>query len=338
MARVKSKCVKVPREIAEKARKLLYSMKILDTGLKPERNSKFVYFPVREHVSVDSIRMLTIKLGQYLEIEERYFWKYKKRTVPITSFVRIGDIIVLNLKNTDKQDLESVVKKLLELKGVRAVYGKVGTEGGYRTANLVFLGGKPGTETSFKEYGIRFLVDISKVYVNVKLGYEHHRIATLARDGENVLDMFSGFGGFTIHVATSIKGIVVANDINPYAIYYLARNILLNKNMVKSRIFLLRSDAGLLPRFLKPGFFDRIIMDYPQKSLEYLGTACKLASDNAILHVYVLWNRDLVVDLRSEIISILEKNNRRVKDIKLREVLEYSPSKIIYCADVLIGH
>jgi tRNA (guanine37-N1)-methyltransferase len=97
--------------------------------------------------------------------------------------------------------------------------------------------------------------------------------------------MFAGVGPFSISIARRRKNVkVYAADINPDAIAYLKRNIALNQ--VGDRVFPLEGDVKKVVKIVAEKV-DRVIMNLPENSLEYLETACEaLKPDSGIIHFY----------------------------------------------------
>ena len=74
-------------------------------------------------------------------------------------------------------------------------------------------------------------MDVSKVYWCSKLSTERNRIIeNYLKDGQVLCDIFCGIGPLSIKSAVKIKGLrVICNDLNPEAINYCNKNIILNK-------------------------------------------------------------------------------------------------------------
>ena len=68
-----------------------------------------------------------------------------------------------------------------------------------------------------------------KVYFSPRLATEREKITNQVNNGETIIDMFTGVGPFSIAIAHNKKVEIYAIDINPDAIHYLGKNIILNK-------------------------------------------------------------------------------------------------------------
>ncbi|MET1101936.1 MAG: class I SAM-dependent methyltransferase family protein [Pyrodictiaceae archaeon] len=203
----------------------------------------------------------------------------------------IGDIAVIKTPFGMTPDkLRPLAERLVrELKYVKSVWAAAGpVEGEYRLRNLVHLAGEAKTETIYREYGCSFLVDITKVYISPRLSYEHYRVASLVGDGEKVVNMYAGAGGFSIVMAKlSSPEKVYSIDINVDAFYYMYKNIILNK--VEDVVTPLLGDATILIASHLKGYADRVLMPLPDKALEHLPYAIMALSPagERIIHVYL---------------------------------------------------
>lgn len=247
------------------------------------------------------------------------------RPLQHVSYVIVGEIAVVSLDERVIGCEEEVAALILRRhRRVRSVYAKTGTLGEYRVSGLRLIGGVDDPVTVYREGGLSFIVDVSRVYVNPRLSTEHE---ILARELEGrVLDMFAGFGGFALRAACSGEvELVVANDINPVAVQCLVSSITLNKSRLRAPIIALRMDAAELPLVLPHGFFDHVIMNLPHNSLDFLPAARLLARRGGVLHVYVIAGEP------GEAEAMLRERGCRV--LGVRRVLDYAPRRFIYRVD-----
>jgi tRNA (guanine37-N1)-methyltransferase len=98
--------------------------------------------------------------------------------------------------------------------------------------------------------------------------------------------MFAGIGPFSILIAKRCQKVkVYAIDINPDAILFLTENILLNK--VKGKVIPMLGDSKKLVNEFLTKKADRVIMNFPSNSLEFVEAACKsLKESGGILNFY----------------------------------------------------
>ncbi len=159
-------------------------------------------------------------------------------------------------------------------------------EGVYRVRDLIHLAGVKKTETVYREHGCVFKLDITRVYISPRLGYEHRRIAELVKDGERILNMYAGAGFFSIHAACR-KDVEAAYsiDLNPYAFRYMVENVRLNH--VEDKVVPILGEAYTTTIKFFRSSVDRVLMPLPEKALEHLPAAVRALDEKGIIHVYL---------------------------------------------------
>ncbi len=314
----------------EALRRYLKDHQLVLSGSKPLKK----YSPTRTHLPMFPVQDLVaaaITRDKFLHIcngaievvetscVERRAWK------PPVSFTVIGDVAIISLSEEIKGREKSIAEELLRnVKGIRAVYGKEATEGEYRVQKLVHLAGDRVEVTEHREHGLVYRVPLGRAYVNPRLSAEHYRIASQVAPGEIVLDMFAGIGGFSLLISALGRAeLVVANDVNPWAVSAMLDSIKLNRKKLKVPILVLNMNARELPRVLRP-VFTRIIMNLPHSATRFLDTAYRLCSPRGcIIHVYV------VAHTQEEALSLVPGSTSATR------VLDYAPRKFIYRVDVV---
>ncbi len=253
--------------------------------------------------------------------------RVRHRAKPPLSYVIVGGVAIVSLDERLQGREQEVAEELLKtVPGLRAVYGKVETRGRYRVQQLRHLAGERVEEVIHVENGLRFPVPLGKVYINPRLAAEHMRIAVSTKPGENVLDMFSGIGGFAVTIAAYGRAsLIVANDLNPYAARAAARAVLLNRARLRAPVLVLNRDATILPEMLKP-VFHRVIMNLPHGSKRFLCTGLRLCNPaGCLVHLYT------VARSPEEAVSgLLVAGTLR----GVTRVLDYAPGKYIFRVDV----
>ena len=328
-------CVKVPKRLGEKARRLLYQRGELASSLKPRVEGDYIAYPV-----ASAERAVSILSSEGVEAEpcRGLFEEYRRAMAGPAprSYLAIGDILLFSGRPGEVEELRETARRVMESQPrMRAAFAKVRVEGEYRRPSLVHLAGENRTWTIHKEHGLRFYVDIARAYFNPRLAYEHRRVASMVGDGERVLDMFSGVGGFSLHIASLARARVVAVDLNPYAAAYAAINVALNRKRLLGEVFVVRADASKLTSILRGGF-SRVIMNHPTASLKYLGEACRLARGGAFIHIYTFSLSAL--EARDNTLEALEASGcSRAEVVGVREVLEYSQDTSLYALDVKLS-
>jgi len=335
-SKVSSKCIKINKELGNNVIDMLKQMNLLNQDLKPRKEGNYLLIPIINEKSLDIVEK---KIG--FEICDDFFeeYKFKSRKLNaviegISSYLVIGNIGIINYKG-DLDILKKAASEIVRINPkIESVYAKIDTEGELRVPKLILLYGKDNTLTIHKENGLVFNVDIGKVYFNPRLGGEHNRIANMVKDGEFVLDMFTGVGGFTLNIAKKSRSRILGVDLNPYAISLAQMNARINKNILKGDTFFIRSDSMKLNNIIKIKF-DRIIMNHPTDSLSFLKTACNLINGKGNIHLYTLLdNRKQNLEKILDKLKIYCKFNFEIYELK--RVLDYSPKQSIFEVNIKI--
>ena len=203
-----------------------------------------------------------------------------------SAFDQIGDIIIVRIPDLLLGKKEIIGKTLLEqIKNANTVFCQSSpVEGDFRIRDLELLAGENKTQTEYKEFGCRFLVDVEKVFFSPRLSTERNRIADLVKDGETIINMFGGIGMFSIMAAKKKKCTVYNIDINPDAAKLCEKNISLNK--LAGSVISLHGDATQIINEKLKGKGDRVLMLLPERSDEFLDSAISSAKKNGIIHYY----------------------------------------------------
>ena len=230
-----------------------------------------------------------------------------------SAFDQIGDIIIVRIPDSLLSKKKIIGKTLLDqVKTAKSVfYQSSSVEGDFRTRDLEILAGVDKTETEYKEFGCRFIVDVEKAFFSPRLSTERDRIAELVQDGEIVINMFGGVGMFSIIAAKRKKCTVYNIDINPIAAKLCEKNIRLNKKLV-GKVISIHGDAAKIieEQFCDQG--DRVLMLLPERSDEFLNSAILATKRNGIIHYY----SHIHADKKSQAAKLSEKHYLDTTPIK----------------------
>jgi tRNA (guanine37-N1)-methyltransferase len=260
-------CVSVNKKQAEEMRRRLSREGLLDPALKPVQEGERVCFPV-----TDAVYGAVLK-----EFEVR------SEAEPLPRHELIGGIAIVQEANRDLAE-----RLLASRPSIHTVlFSESPVEGEFRTKRFEVLAGVPTTRTDYVEFGLRFEIDLSVAYFSARLSGERQRVKALVKNGEVVLDMFSGVGPFAVTVAETAE-VVFACDINPKAVQLMRRNIALNrrKNVVPVFMDAVRLEKNIARKF------DRIIMNLPLTGAEFLPLAFRMCKPGGMIHFYVLQSGD----------------------------------------------
>ena len=203
-----------------------------------------------------------------------------------SAFDQIGDIVVVRIPESLMSRKKIIGETLLdEIKPARSVYYQSSdVRGDYRTRDLELLAGEDNTQTEYKEYGCRFLVDVEKAFFSPRLSTERERIANLANEGEVIINMFAGVGMFSIMAAKKTKCEVYSIDINPVASELCEKNVMLNK--LAGKVISINGDASKVVADKLQNKGDRTLMLLPERSDEFLQSAIDATKSGGIIHYY----------------------------------------------------
>ncbi|WP_461462449.1 class I SAM-dependent methyltransferase [Methanobrevibacter sp.] len=310
------KCLKISLPAVDEVRKIIMDMEVMDMDhrIKPEK--VYGYIGITSPISDETIEDMkkevlkvekVVKLldGKELEIEvvekdleliPRYPHSVREMlegklteeefTTLRNAFDIIGRVVIVEIPENLLKHKQLIGETTLEFTKRDSVYMKKSAiKGVTRVREIEFLCGKDNPITIHKEQKIRLKLDVSKVYFSPRLTSERKRIREICNDGENILDMFCGVGPFPIVIGSKNKVDITAVDINEIAIKYLKENIKLNK--LKANITPICGDINkVADNQLAGEKFDRIIMNLPGTSYNFLDTAFDLIKDKGIIHYY----------------------------------------------------
>lgn len=300
----------------------------------------------RKGINNPQFKYKTIDNALEGQIPEKY-----SSLVP-SSYDIIGEIAIIEFDEVPELGLEEYnifKKKIAEAiihvnKAVKCVYEKGSKiRGDFRTRTLKHLFGERIKETIHKENGCIFKIDIAKTFFTPRLVYERNRISNLNfQEKEIIFDLFAGVGPFSIQIARKHNVLIHAFDINPEAYFYLKENIKINT--LRGEVFPYNFDIAELrnnqneciKKFKHSA--DRIIMNLPEKSLEYLDIACLLMKKSgAILHIYQFCEvpnaiKKAITKVNNQLVKI-EPNWKIWKILHTRSVKSHSPQKDMIVLD-----
>ncbi|MCK4968577.1 MAG: methyltransferase [Candidatus Aenigmarchaeota archaeon] len=248
-----------------------------------------------------------------------------------SSFEMLGDIALIEVPKEILKHEKIIAKTLAEINSnINIVLSKIqDVEGLYRVPKykVVFenktprdfswvpkdLRPKSKTETVHKENGIRLLLDPTKAYFSEKLAYERNRIAADTNNNEKILVMFAGVGPFPIILAKKKNVKLDAVEINPEAIPYFKKNVILNK--LESKIIVHEGDvAKIVPKLENK--YDRIVMPAPKNAQDFLEIALNKINTNGTIHLYTFLPEEEIATISKKIIKRCKKYGHEI-EIKL---------------------
>jgi tRNA (guanine37-N1)-methyltransferase len=326
-----SLCIIVPKINGEKTLILTNKLEMRNRELEIQKNAHFIYVPLARQPSETELAMLKTQVPDF-QLATRAFPERKQEATTLAEVLEkqlppnlldslpraldtIGDIAIIEIPPELNAHASLIGEAVLKThKNMRTVLAKAGAVSGtYRIRELAVIAGEPRTDTVHKEHGCKYYVDAAKAYFSPRLSHEHNRVASLVQTGETVVDLFAGVGPFSVLIAKKTADAkVYAVDINPDAVELLKMNIRLNR--VENRVYPILGDARQVVDAKLLGVADRVVMNLPEKALEFVDTACKTTKQTGgIVHFYEFIRLpDSIENMQLRFSEAVEKAGRKV--------------------------
>ncbi|MFH1786939.1 MAG: class I SAM-dependent methyltransferase family protein [archaeon] len=332
--------IRVEKKKAEKLRRELAKRGLLEQGAAGS-DEKYVYFGFAgkagdsilkrygAQASKKKIRKRAAQPKSIMEVLRGRLPEGELKEVT-RAYDVIGDIAVLLIKPELEKRERLVAEAILKVhKNVKTVVKRLGkVEGEYRVRDVEFLAGEKRTETTHREHGCRYLLDVSKVFFTPRLATERLRVAKKVKKDETVLDMFAGVGPFAVLIAKTSGARVIAVEINPDAVEYMRKNVGLNK--VDSLVEVREGDARDVCRGFK---VDRVVMNLPKMAEGFLPVALGVLKPEGVVHYHVLVKGGMFEEKILETKGIVESNKRKFRLLEWNKGRQVSPKEWIACID-----
>ena len=353
----RSLCIKVKKIHGEKTLVLANKLGVTNRELKIQQKARHIYIPLIRRPEEAELAKLKAQLPSF-ELATNIFAKKKQQRKTLHQLLEdqlppqllaslpraldvIGDIAVIEIPPELKVHESLIGEAILKAqKNVRSVLAKVGAVSGtYRLRELELIAGEKRTTTVHKEHGCQYHVDIAKAYFSPRLSHEHNRVASLVQKDEIVVDLFAGVGPFSVLIAKkNADAKVYAVDINPEAVEFLKRNIRLNR--VDNRVIPIQGNARQIVEEKLLGVADRVIMNLPEKAMEFVDAACRAVKPSGgTVHYYAFIRLpDSLENAQKRFSEAVEKADRKVDAFlsakTIRETAPYE-SQIVLDAKIL---
>lgn len=338
MTQKKTKAIRVPLSQAEPVRRQLRDRNLLRDDVKIAKGKTDIYFPLKDSaeslppypITSKSFEIRTKKPKSFKDI--LLLPKKHMENLP-TSYDIVGGIILIKLPKTLLKYQDKIGKALLQTHAnihTVCVIGPV--RGELRTRTVSIVAGKKQTQTTHKEYGLTFDVDVATTYFSPRLASERKRIAGLVKTGEIIVDLFTGVAPFAITIARYAQPkIVYAIDKNPQAIRLAEQNV--KQNHVLQTVEIIHADATDAPKLI-PGKADRIIMNLPFSAFEFFPVALSIAAETSRIHYYDII-REEDIDARISALKELAKGHGYgFTDVSIHKIKSYAPREFYIGVDI----
>jgi tRNA (guanine37-N1)-methyltransferase len=348
--------LRVTKQQGQKTLEVANQLKLVDRKFEIRRGKNFLYIPLVKHLSEHELKILKDS-GVNFEMVASQFEERKQRETFVEqlrgrlpqrllanlprSIDFVGDLTIVEIPEELQTRKKIIGEAILRSnRNVRTVLSKAGAINGiFRTRSFDFLAGEPTTRTLHKEHRCEYQVDLARVYFSPRLSYEHKRVASSVQEGETVIDLFTGVGPFAILIAKTHENVkVYAIDANPEAVKYLKTNVRINRVMAK--VHPLLGDARQVIRGKTLGIADRIVMNLPEKAIEFVDVACRaLKGRGGIIHCYFFTDSSNSIETaKADLVKTVAKSKRSVKRIiGQRIVRETAPYRAQAVLDVEVS-
>ncbi|MFP4142035.1 MAG: class I SAM-dependent methyltransferase [Thermoplasmata archaeon] len=333
-------CLKVPKSEGERIRRYLIENDMLYREGKIKTEEDHIFLPIEEK-RIDEIEELEYEIvDKDLEIREKPERDYKELLeVPQeleeylpASYDIIGDIALVKIPDELEGYQEKIGEAILGThKNLQTVFEDRGVYGEFRTRDVRHIAGDNKTDTLYREYGAEFEVDVEGAYFSPRLATERWRVVEKTQKGESILDMFAGVGPYTVLIGRNVEVEHISSiDINPKAVRYLKKNV--RRNGLDGVVTVYEGDAeDIAPRLAA----DRIIMNLPHSSRNFIGSALSAIEAEGTIHYYEIVEEEKKEESLKSLIDGIEKEGYTAKIIEERDVRTYSASKVHVAYDIL---
>jgi tRNA wybutosine-synthesizing protein 2 len=245
----------------------------------------------------------------------------------------LGDLMIIEIGSAySTSDKRLIAEKIIELHPkATTVINRTSIDSELREPRVEILAGRD-TETTYKENGISYRIDPTKVMFSFGNKDERIRMSKIAPEGETVVDMFSCIGQFALPLAKySCPEKVFAIEKNPRAFEYLKENIKLNKLINVEAI--LGDCREVCPKEVA----DRVIMGYLFNTERFLKTAVAALDKKGIIHYHFVSSPLKLNNAMAKIKDILKVSAQSFDVINKVRIKSYAPKMYHWVFDLSVA-
>ncbi|MCI0497791.1 MAG: class I SAM-dependent methyltransferase family protein [Thermoplasmata archaeon] len=232
----------------------------------------------------------------------------------------IGDVLLLKFDDRLSQHYAEIARAYASVLGAKTVLRDMGISGRFRTPSVEILIGTE-TVTWHRENGVVFRTDPARVMFSSGNIDERMRMATIARRGEFVVDMFAGIGYFIAPMAVHSGVGGRAYELNPVSHGLLLET--LEANGVAGRVEALNADCLTAEESVA----DRVVMGYLTDTEMYLEKAFRiLRPEGGVVHCHTACPVELIPERPLATAAAAARRAGGAHEVLLvREVKSYAP-------------
>ncbi|MGC8645023.1 MAG: methyltransferase [Thermoplasmata archaeon] len=266
-------CLKISKQDAKDEIARLRRNNFIVPGYRIRREGSEVLIPVRESPVMEDFE----------EVRER-------RMRHVGGFDRISDFFVIR----EREGWEDVLSEIREKQNPRAVFLDTGVQGPFRIRKLKLVHGSGPPAGIHRENGLRYFVDLDKVYFSPRLASIRKLIVESvlsSGDVDQVVDMYAGVGPISIPISKGGRR-TVAIDMNPEAVSILAKNAMING----TTLHIILADSTALAECLRHA--RHVIMNNPTQPLEVTERILGNFSRGTTVHLTILGKNEEQLKLK----------------------------------------
>lgn len=319
-----TKHLKVPKKDAQRYISRMRSADGIDNNYQIQKGDDFVLIPLKQDITGQE-KMPGSEVVDVEGLQSKIKFLPKEAG---GAFDLIGEIAITKIREEERA-IELARSLILTHPNIKAVYLDRGITGKYRLRDLKLLSGSEIYLTKYRENGIMFQIDVSKVYFSPRLATERMLVAKEVMDGETVIDLFAGVGPFALNIAKERDANIIAIDSNPYAIELLHKNVA--NNNLRGKITSYCADSA--EKIVEFSGVDRIIMNLPHEAFSFVTAAKKTLKTGGIINYYEILNvqelegrmetfRDMGFELRAKRVVHGYSKTQNMYSLALRKLRE----------------
>ena len=256
------------------------------------------------------------------------------------AYEAIGDIALVTLPDALLSYRAEIGQTLLAIDArLRVVARRLPIGGEFRLGKLEIIAGEPPLVTIHKENGLRFLVEVEKVYFSARLAAERLRLAQLCQEGERVLVIGSGIAPLPLTLAAhGPAAMIVAVEKNADAHALAVENCRLNRGHGQNRghrVTPLHADFRALT-LADLGLFDRVVIAMPETALTALPHCLQFIKPGGFLHLYVFQDENHPLPTR-DAAKLLAATGRQAVSLTAIRCGHCGRARFRYCLEYRLG-
>ena len=256
-----------------------------------------------------------------------------------TSFDVIGNIALIKIPENLEEYKKNIAEAFLDTyKNIETVCKISPVSGELRTREIELLAGGKSLETTHKEYGARFKLNVEKTYFSPRLANERKKIADQVKRNETIVDMFTGVAPFPVIISKHANPkIIYAIEKNKDAVEYAKENIKINR--VLDKVEIIHADAKDIHNILKEknvSSVNRIIMNLPFSAYLFFEEALKVIKDDGKIHLFDFLKDEAIEERKKYLKEIAEKHDIFLKDLFCEKIKSYSPREFYIRIDITV--